>query len=59
MVFQKSLHPCALDESRNLNHPRNLGHYDYFAIKIMGNLGNPISIASYHFTKYGPSCKSG
>ena len=24
----------------------------------MGNLGNPRSIASCHFTKYGPSCKS-
>ena len=24
----------------------------------MGNLGNPWSIASCHFSKYGPSCKS-
>ena len=42
----------------NLYHPRNLGHYYYFAKSLMRNLGNPRSIASCYCTKYGPSCKS-
>ena len=39
----------------NLDSPKILGHHNYFAKLLMGNMGNPRSIASYHFTKYVPS----
>ena len=38
----------------NSDHPKN----NYSAKQLLGNLVNSRSIASFHFTKYGPTCKS-
>ena len=37
---------------RNLDHPRNLGHYNSFAKWLMGNTDHPLSFTGSCFTKY-------
>ena len=37
----------------NLDHPRNLGHYNYFVKQLLGNMDHPWSIAGSYFTKFG------